>query len=260
MYELKILLQTVLLPPVNCFVLALIGVWLRSRNIGRMLIWTAGLVFLVSSLPVVGLTLMDAGSRRMAISDDAVAASQAIVLLPGGLYANAAEYDGRDVASTNTLVRGRYAAWLHRRHGLPVLVVGERASPSARTEATTAAELLREEFNVPVRWTIERGRDTLESARYAAETLMKESVWTIVLVTGPKHARRAEAAFRGAGFDVHVAPTPLRPGRAIHWRDFFPSNYGFGMTRRVMNEGLGFIWTRFWSIFQGSHSPIGQTQ
>ena len=260
MYELKILLQTVLLPPVNCFVLALIGVWLRSWSFGRVLIWTAGLVFLVSSLPVVGLMLMDAGSRRMAISYDAVAASQAIVLLPGGLYANAAEYDGRDVASNNTLVRGRYAAWLHRRHGLPILVVGERASPSARTEATTAAELLREEFNVPVRWVLERGRDTLESARYAAKTLLKESVWTIVLVTGPKHARRAEAAFRGAGFDVHVAPTPLRPVRAIHWRDFFPSNYGFGMTRRVMNEELGFIWTLFWSFFQGSGSPKIQRQ
>ena len=139
MYELKILLQTVLLPPVNCLVLALIGVWLSPRRVGRILIWAAGLVFLVSSLPVVGLTLMDAGSRRMAISDDAVAASQAIVLLPGGLYTNAAEYGGRDVASNNTLVRGRYVAWLHRRHGLPILVVGERAAPSARTEAATAA-------------------------------------------------------------------------------------------------------------------------
>ena len=112
----------------------------------------------------------------MAISDDAVAASQAIVLLPGGLYANVAEYDGRDVTRNNTLVRGRYAAWLHRRHGLPILVVGERASPSARTEATTAAEFLRAEFNVSVCWLLERGRDTLESARYAAETLMRELV------------------------------------------------------------------------------------
>ena len=260
MYELKILLQTVLLPPVNCFVLALIGVWLRSRRVGRMLIWATGMLFIVSSLPVVGLTLMDAGSRRMAISDDAVAASQAIVLLPGGLYANAAEYNGRDVASNNTLVRGRYAAWLHRRHGLPILVVGERASPSARTEAATAAELLRKEFHVPVRWVLERGRDTLESARYAAEILMNESVWTIVLVTGPKHARRAEAAFRGAGFDVHAAPTPLHAVRAIHWRDFLPSNYGFGMTRRVMNEGFGFIWTRLWGFFQGPDTPVGPTQ
>ncbi len=259
MYELKILLQTVLLPPVNCLVLALIGVWLSPRRVGRILIWAAGLVFLVSSLPVVGLTLMDAGSRRMAISDDAVAASQAIVLLPGGLYANAAEYGGRDVASNNTLVRGRYVAWLHRRHGLPILVVGERAAPSARTEAATAAELLREEFNVPVRWVLERGRDTLESARYAAETLIAESVRTIVLVTGPKHARRAEAAFRGAGFDVHAAPTPLRPVREIHWRDFLPSNYGFGTTRRVMNEGLGVLWTRFWSLFQSPETPARQT-
>ena len=115
MYELKILLQTVLLPPVNCFVLALIGVWLRSRRVGRMLIWATGMLFIVSSLPVVGLTLMDAGSRRMAISDDAVAASQAIVLLPGGLYANAAEYNGRDVASNNTFLLGQKGpAEMHR--------------------------------------------------------------------------------------------------------------------------------------------------
>lgn len=256
MYELKIILQTVLLPPVNCFVLALIGVWLRPRRVGRVLVWAAGLLFLISSLPVVGLTLLEAGSRRLAIGDDALAASQAIVLLPGGLYTNAAEYGGRDVASSNTLVRARYAAWLHRGHGLPILVVGERAAPSARTEAATAAELLREEFSVPVRWVVEQGRDTLESAKFAAETLYAEAVRTIALVTSPRHMRRAEAAFRGAGFTVHAAPTRLRPERGLHWRDFLPSNTGFGLTRRVMNERLGYLWTRIWGVLQPAQKNL----
>ncbi len=52
--------------------------------------------------------------------------------------------------------------------------------------------------------------------------------------------------FVGPGFYVHVALTPLRPVRAIHWRDFFPSNYSFGMTPQVMNEGLRFVWIHFW--------------
>ena len=92
----KDFLQTVLLPPVNCFVLVFDRCMATFLSIGRVLIWMAGLVFLVSSLPVFGLMLMDAGSRRMACRMMPSLISLSVVLLPGGLYANAAEYDGRD--------------------------------------------------------------------------------------------------------------------------------------------------------------------
>ena len=50
-------------------------------------------------------------------STTALARTQAIVLLSGGLYARAPEYGGEDTISPTTLFRARYAARLHRLGG-----------------------------------------------------------------------------------------------------------------------------------------------
>ena len=233
MYEVKLFLQAVLLPPMNCFVIAMIGVLLRPRPIGRSLIWCAAVLFLIASIPGFGMLALRELPRP-----------RAIVLLSGGLYPNALEYDGKDTVSTATLVRARYAAWLYRRNQLPILIVGERVIPSRRTEAAVGAELLREEFHVPVLWVVEEGRDTIESAEAAHRVLSAAGIKNIALVTSPRHMPRAVAAFENVDFKVYSAPTTLPPERLLSARDFIPSYKGFALANRAMNEWLGRYWTQ----------------
>ena len=233
MYEVKLFLQAVLLPPMNCFVIAMIGVLLRPRPIGRSLIWCAAVLFLIASIPGFGMLALRELPRP-----------RAIVLLSGGLYPNALEYDGKDTVSTATLVRARYAAWLYRRNQLPILIVGERVIPSRRTEAAVGAELLREEFHVPVLWVVEEGRDTIESAKAAHRVLSAAGIKNIALVTSPRHMPRAVAAFENVDFKVYSAPTTLPPERLLSARDFIPSYKGFALANRAMNEWLGRYWTQ----------------
>ncbi len=245
MYEVKLILQAVLLPPMNCFVLAMIGVLLRPRRIGRALIWCAAILFLIASIPAFGILALRDMPRLRAIDRAALETSRAIVLLSAGLYPNALEYDGKDTVSNSTLVRARYAAWLYRKYRLPILIVGERVIPSRRTEAAVGAELLREEFHVPVRWVVEEGRDTIESAVAARRVLSVAGIESIALVTSPRHMPRATAAFENVGFTVYPAPTTLPPERPLSARDFIPSSKGFALASWAMNEWLGRFWTRF---------------
>lgn len=243
MYEVKLFLQAVLLPPMNCFVIAMIGVLLRPRVIGRFLIWCATVLFLITSIPAFGILALRGIPHPQAIDQADLKASRAIVLLSGGLYPNAREYDGKDTVSNATLVRARYAAWLYRKHQLPILIVGERVILSRRTEAAVGAELLNEEFHVPVRWIVEEGRDTIESAQAARRVLLAAEIERIALVTSPRHMPRAAAAFENVGFTVYPAPTTLPPKRPLSARDFIPSNGGFSWANRAMNEWLGRYWT-----------------
>lgn len=244
MYGLKLFLQSILLPPMNFFVLAVIGFAFRRYRAGRIAIGVAALLFVISSIPALGFWILSEMRQEAPISQSDLSAAQAIVLLPAGVYPNAREYDGQDVASNSTLVRARYAGWLHRKYGLPILIVGERVVPSRRTEAAVASALLTREFHIPVRWTVEIGRDTLESAKAAGEVLLPVGISRVALVTSPRHMPRAASAFENVGFTVFGAPTPLRPTRSLSLYDFIPSSKGFSLTGRAMNEGLGRLWTR----------------
>lgn len=243
MYTLKLFLQTILLPPFGCFILAIIGVVLPYRRIGRALIWLAAVTFILASMPVFGRLVLQGIAGGEPISEVALRDSDAIVLLSAGIYPNAPEYDGRDTASGSTLVRARYAAWLHRRSMLPIMVVGERVVPSEETEAEVTARLIRDEFHIPVRWVAGLGRDTLESAVAARDILAPLKISKIALVTDTSHIGRARLAFEAVGFDVMAAPTGFKPKRALGLRDFLPSAKGFSVSVRAINELLGRVWT-----------------
>ena len=105
------------------------------------------------------------------------------------------------------------------------------------------AAVLRDEFGVPVRWVVGRGRDTIESARAAREVLKPEGIGQIALVTSPHHMARAQTAFRGVGFDVLPAPTGfgVRDGWGIV--DFLPRAGALSKSSRAIKEWLGRLWT-----------------
>ncbi|HAK93275.1 MAG TPA: YdcF family protein, partial [Massilia timonae] len=98
--------------------------------------------------------------------------------------------------------RLRYAAHLHRRTGLPILVSGGAPGPGAMSLADAMAAALREDFGVPVRWVEGRSRNTAENAMFSAALLRPEKVGRVLLVTDAMHMERARTVFQRGGLQV----------------------------------------------------------
>ena len=176
--------------------------------------------------------------------------SLAIVVLGGGVDEVAPEY-GKPNLGKEAYERLRYAVWLGRQTGIPILASGGRgwAAPDASNppEAERTAELARSELGTPLRWTEEASRDTHENAVNSVAMLQKDGVHEIVLVTHGWHMPRALHEFRAAAAAASAsAPiriTPATMGQAypadsalFRW---IPSDTGFQRTRQAWHEMLG---------------------
>jgi uncharacterized SAM-binding protein YcdF (DUF218 family) len=163
------------------------GLWLataKSRRLRSGGLWLASLSLvglLILSLPVVGRALMAPLETHPPITLTQLQAAQAIVILGGGTYFDAPEYDG-DTVGMATLERLRYGARLARTSRLPLLVSGGAPS-GGRPEGELMREVLEGEFGVKVRWVEGASRDTAENAALSAAMLKAAGVSRIALVS-----------------------------------------------------------------------------
>ncbi len=244
-------LSSLLIPPGLLLVVFATGLTLirRRPHAGRALLiaGTAGLYLL--SMPLTGSTLLQAWETPATVSGD-YPATAAIVVLAGGRYRQAPEYGG-DTVNAMSLVRLRYAATLHRRSGLPILVSGGSPDGAATSEAQAMRETLENEFAVPVRWSEKRSANTLDNARNTREILAAENIRHVVLVTHAWHMPRARLAFERSGFEVIAAPTAhTTPGR-MTVLDFLPDAGALLKSALFFHEVIGTVWYRLRLIFQG---------
>jgi uncharacterized SAM-binding protein YcdF (DUF218 family) len=198
------------LPPTGPLLIALAGAFLLGRwpRTGRLLLWSALLALLGLSMPAVSDLLLRLANDAPAVRMEDARTAQAVVVLGGGLRRDAPEYGG-DTLNRRTLERVRYGAKLARETGLPVLVAGGSVWGDTATEASVMRAALEKEFNVAVRWTEERSRNTHENAQFAAAILKRDGVRRIALVAHGSDIRRARAEFEAAGLEVVPAPTVL---------------------------------------------------
>jgi uncharacterized SAM-binding protein YcdF (DUF218 family) len=106
------------------------------------------------------------------------------------------------------------------------------------------AAALEEDFRTPARWIEEQSNTTAENAARAFAILRPEGRVRIALVTSAWHMRRAELAFRKAGFDVVPAPTGYSSRAEARFLDWIPSASGLYATRTALWEWLGMAWYR----------------
>jgi uncharacterized SAM-binding protein YcdF (DUF218 family) len=168
---------------------------------------------------------------------------RAIVVLGGARNVFAPEYGGETVSSW-TLERLRYAAALHRRTGLPILVSGGRPFGVDTDEAGLMKRALMEDFKVPVKWTEGKSRNTEENARFSARMLKADGVHRAFLVSHAFHLSRAVEAFERAGLGVIPAPTAYQrgavgPGGLM---GLLPSARALTISATVLHEHLGAAW------------------
>ncbi|MEW6746015.1 MAG: YdcF family protein [Planctomycetota bacterium] len=240
----RLLFKALLLPPLSLFVLGFVGLLLRRRfpRLGRFVFWTAALLLVMLSVPVVGSALLATLEDDPPITSTTLdPKAQAIVVLSAEMDDYAPEYGGETVGR-NTLQRVRYAARLHRMTGLPLCTSGGKIRPDSDALATLMARTLEEELQVPVRWQETWSLTTTQNARFTAEVLAKDGVRRVYLVTHGWHLPRARRAFEKAGLEVIPAPTVLHDLSELHVSDFLPSSRALESSALAIHEWIGRVW------------------
>lgn len=239
--------REILLPPQNIFLLWAVG-WLTQRwrpRLGVALRRTA--LFLLFFLCTgVGAELLVAPLESMTSVPRSLhnTGAQAIVVLSAGRYTAAPEYGGQEIPDYVALARLRYAAKLYRETGLPILVSGGSVTSnrSVKPLAQSMAKALRDEFDIPVKWSEEESRNTAENAFYSARLLKRDGINRILLVTDAMHMPRSVMAFSESGMNVVAAPTIFFSSEKFALSDLLPSVENLRRAHYAMYEWLGLAW------------------
>jgi uncharacterized SAM-binding protein YcdF (DUF218 family) len=237
-------LAAALLPPGSLIIVLLCGLVLarRRRLLGRSLI-AFGLVALYAlSTQYVADGLLQT-LEPLPLDPATGTEAQAIVVLGGGTYFSAPEYGGT-TSGSNALVRLRYAAYLQRKTGKPLLVSGGSPEGAEVGEARHMREILQREFQVPVKWVEDRSLTTLENARLSHAMLRAHGIRTVYVVTQAWHMPRARLAFEHAGFTVIPAATDYATRFRLTVLDFLPDARALRDSSLYFRELIGIGWYR----------------
>ncbi len=202
------IIENSLLPPGGPILLALFALLLViifRRMLTLSLLTTAILLIYFSAIPVTT-GWLDSLIDHPKPFDIENQKAEAIVVLGASRYRGAPEYGGDTIFGFG-LERIRYAAWLQKRTGIPLLASGGSPTGETVSEAELMKKMLEEEFSVPVKWVETKSKTTWENALYSSKLLKQESIKTVALVTHAWHMPRAQEAFEKNGLIILPAPT-----------------------------------------------------
>jgi len=245
---LRYLLKTLLLPPaVNLLLILFAFVCLKGHRKTRSALLFLSIFSLTAlSLPFSSNYL----ARQLEIyppldvtqikADD----YQAIVVLGAGRETQALEYGG-DTPTAMGLQRLRYAAYLQRATGLPILVSGGLFKEDELPEATFMAQVLEGGFKALVSWQESASHTTHENALFSWAIAKQNKIEHILLVTHAWHMKRAVYSFEQAGFRVKAAPTAfISNHEPFMLLDFIPQAGALRNSSWLLHEMLGLYWYR----------------
>ena len=242
-FELKRLLTAMLLPPFNVLILwglaLLLAKW-QWKKISRICTALGIAILYLSSIPYSAQRLKDSLTHNDNLSLTQYKSAQAIVLLGGGLR-DSQELFAPLASNAFQLERLRYAAYLQKNTGLPLLITG--ASPTGASEAKVSAQELEMFFNVPTQWLENQALTTKENALLSKPILQQAGIHKIILVTNEWHMQRAKLLFEQQGFEVLPASvgegvTPTDYGLNIG--HFIPQASAMAKNMQLLKEWLGY--------------------
>ena len=244
MYTLKKLILALALPPTGPILSAVAGLVLtRYRFLfGKFLVVVSLAVLLVLSTPWAAGVLVEGLQKNPPISESQLATCQAIVVLGGGIYRDAPEYNS-DTVGYVSLERLRYALHLSKLSGLPILATG--GSPEGGLpEAITMRQSAEDDFRGQIQLIEDQSVDTSSSAQLSAQLLNDHNIKRIALVSNAWHLPRAVTKFEAAG--LSVVPAPMGFSRSTNdVYAFLPSAGALSATSRALHEWLGILAGQF---------------
>ncbi len=169
---------------------------------------------------------------------------QAIIVLGADRSNSSPEYGGKDQPGRHLLPRLRYAAKVYRQTSLPILVSGGTGYFGRVAQAQVMADVLRQDYQIPVQWLEQRSMTTWDNATNSHTILERSGIDRVLLVTEAFHMRRATASFRALGLCVLPAPTFfLGPAEGtVTWQDLVPSAAGLELSVLALHEALGLLY------------------
>ena len=200
------------------------------------------------STPWIGGLLQKSLEISRPVSPAALKSAGAIVVLGGGRRIDAAEY-GSDTLNGLSLERLRYAVFLHRASGLPLLVTGGKPGGGTQPEGRIMQHILQEDYGIAPRWVEEGALTTWDNARRSAPLLEHSGVRRIVLVTHAWHLRRAGPLFESQGLAVIPAGIQFSSTRLDSPLDLVPTPAGLRDSTFALHEWLGILWYKLRSKF-----------
>ena len=168
--------------------------------------------------------------------------ADAIVVLGASRNDRAVEFGGVTVG-TAEIERLRYAALLHRKTGLPILLTGGDPINSGFSEAFLMKQVLKEEFNIEATWLEENSHTTWENAALSDAILTKAGVKKAWLVTHAWHMPRAMMVFKSTA--IEYLPASHNHGIFIWdklWMGWVPQARSLGLSNTALHEWLGLLW------------------
>lgn len=241
---LRSMLKHLALPPaINILgILLAILLWRYKPGLAKGLFFVSFITLWLMSTPMFSAFLLSRMERYAPVQVEMLLnlPQTAIVIMGGGKDVRAPEYGGETV-SMNSLLRLRYGAWLYRQLEYPILVTGGSVYGKGATEADLIAEVLEQEFNVPVSWREGGSRTTLENVRNSVQLLREQDIRQAIVISSTIHLRRVIPEFEDAGFDVIPAPMnflDLAWDRSL-WLAFIPSSQALNQSQMVLHELLG---------------------
>ena len=169
---------------------------------------------------------------------------QIIVVLGGGSYLNAPEYS-TDTISEASLVRLRYAIYLKKSSGLPIIASG--GSPNGgQSESGIMQRTALTDFSTEVDWIEDLSNNTYENAKLTSIFLKNKGIDKIILVTHAWHLSRAVQLFESEGMDVLPAPTSFVLNDVKGIPLFIPESAAMSASNLVIHELLGKYFFSLW--------------
>ena len=155
-FQLRILVRTLILPPDCLLILAFAGLLLtrRYRKLGMTLAVLAVAALWLLATPAIADALERIASRYPPLDLSRPVSAQAIVILGGGGYRELAPEYGGPAPAYELYERLAYGAYVARRTSLPVLVTGNGM------EAVAMHVSLARDFGVQTKWVDDRSEDT----------------------------------------------------------------------------------------------------
>ncbi len=244
------LIDIILFPPGINLVLLIASYFLlkKRKKIALSLFAFSLLSLYLLALPSVSTTLNNSLQSEPALSQSQVKSyakqdrkNLAIVVLSGGRISLAPEYGDIDTVSATTLQRIQYAAWLHRKTNLPILLSGGSVNDEATAEAVLMNQTMLSAFNIAPRWIEFKSKNTAQNAQLSSQILTENNIQEILLVTHASHMHRARLEFEKTGLTVIPAPTVFDLNRAS-WHHYFPSAKALYASQLALHEKVRRLW------------------
>jgi uncharacterized SAM-binding protein YcdF (DUF218 family) len=243
------ILESLVMPPLGPMLLILFGLLFRRL---RFFAWFGLIALYLASIPASQNFLANQIEQIPEVDTLGLMNLERAVIVVLAYDGNPAPLEFKEPANYGkALDRLRYAAYLSKNSGLPILVTGGDPFMEGFNASDIMSHTLRRDFGVANVLKESSSKTTFEHGVYVTEILLKRGIDTVVLVTTASHMSRAVKAFDNRGLNIIPAPTGF--GRNNRYEDrtirnivesLIPNAGSVLEIRILLHEWLGDLWYR----------------